>query len=242
MNYLNDTSITYLGHATVLIETPGGKLILIDPWTIGNPACPEEFRNVKNLGQLDIILLTHIHNDHAGDAESIIKANSQAVVVCIADAETWLAKKGAINLSPMNKGGSQMVAGIEISMTHAEHSSSFNEEDGSVVYGGEAAGYVLKLENGFTIYDAGDTALFGDMALIRELYKPELALLPIGDLFTMGPAQAALAIKLLGVHQVLPIHYDTFPILTGTPAELQKLTSDIPGLKIHALKPGETLR
>ncbi|HZO88406.1 MAG TPA: metal-dependent hydrolase [Chthonomonadaceae bacterium] len=237
-----NTSLTYLGHATVLIETPGGKRVLIDPWLEGNPACPQEWKSPERLGKLDLILLTHLHNDHAGDAEAVVKANPEAAVVAIFEACNWLGGKGAKNLKPMNKGGSQTVAGIEITMTHAFHSSSFHEPDGAVAYGGEPAGYILRLENGFSLYAAGDTALFGDMALLRDLYSPELALLPIGDLFTMGPREAAHAIRLLGVAHVLPIHYATFPALTGTPEALRQHTADIPNLQIHALKPGETLR
>jgi L-ascorbate metabolism protein UlaG (beta-lactamase superfamily) len=237
-----DTAITYLGHATILIETPGGKRLLIDPWTTGNPACPEAWKSPERLGKLDLILLTHIHNDHAGDAESLVKANPDADVVAIFEAANWIGGKGATKLHPMNKGGSHTVAGIEITMTTALHSSSFEEEDGRVVYGGEPAGYILKLENGFTLYAAGDTALFGDMALLRELYQPELAFLPIGDHFTMGPREAAHAIRLLGASHVVPIHYATFPVLTGTPDALRQYTGDIPGLTIHALLPGETLR
>jgi L-ascorbate metabolism protein UlaG (beta-lactamase superfamily) len=236
-----DTAITYLGHATILIETPGGKRLLIDPWLAGNPACPDEWKSPERLGRIDLILLTHIHNDHAGDAESIVKANPDAGVVAIYEAANWIGGKGAKRLHPMNKGGSHTVAGIEITMTHALHSSSFEESDGRVIYGGEPAGYILKLENGFTLYAAGDTALFSDMALLRELYAPELAFLPIGDNFTMGPRDAARAIRLLGVSHVIPIHYATFPVLTGTPEALRGYTKDILEVTIHALKPGGTL-
>ncbi len=241
MTLNRDTQLTYLGHATVLLVTPGGKRLLIDPWTVGNPACPQEWKDVSRLGHLDVILVTHIHNDHVGDARTIIQANPQAQIVGIFEACNWLVTKGAVNVSPMSKGGAQTVAGIEVTMTNAIHSSSFSEDDGSVVYGGEAAGYILRLENGFTLYAAGDTGLFGDMALLREIYRPELAILPIGDLFTMGPLQAAQAIRLLQVRHVLPIHYATFPALTGTPEELRKYTADLPDLVIHALRPGETL-
>src|SRR5262249_21974957 len=137
MSLNRDTAITYLGHGTVLIETPGGKRLLIDPWTIGNPACPDEWKSPERLGKLDLILLTHIHNDHAGDAEAILKVNPEANVVAIFEACTWLGGKGAKNLHPMNKGGSHTVAGIEITMTQAIHSSSFEEADGRIVYGGE---------------------------------------------------------------------------------------------------------
>jgi len=236
-----NTTFTYLGHSTVLIETPTGKRVLIDPWTIGNPACPQEWKSLDKLGKLDLILMTHLHNDHVGDAEAIVKANPDAVVVGIFEACNWIKSKGAQKIAPMNKGGGQTLLGVEITMTHAFHSSSFTEADGAVVYGGEPAGYILKLENGFTLYAAGDTALYSDMALLKELYQPELALLPIGDLFTMGPRQAAAAIRMLGVAHVIPIHYATFPALTGTPEALREHTSDLMALSIHTLKPGEML-
>ncbi len=242
MTLNRDTEITYLGHSTLLIETPGGKRILIDPWTTGNPACPAEWKNPASLGKLDIILVTHIHSDHVGDAEAVMAANPEAAVVGIFEACNWLKTKGAQSLRPMSKGGSQNVAGIEITMTEALHSSSFTEADGTVVYGGEPAGYILGLENGFTLYAAGDTGLFGDMALLRHLYRPELAFLPIGDLFTMGPVQAAHAIRLIQARHVVPIHYATFPALTGTPEALRNLTRDITGLVIHSMRPGEILR
>src|SRR5262249_22712530 len=149
----------------------GGRRLLIDPWTTGNPACPNEWKSPERLGRLDAILLTHLHNDHVGDAEAIVKANPEAAVVALAEAASWIAGKGAQRLHPMNKGGTLRLHGIEITLTHAFHSSSFQEADGRVIYGGEPAGYILKLENGFTLYVAGDTAVFGDMALLRELYR-----------------------------------------------------------------------
>jgi L-ascorbate metabolism protein UlaG (beta-lactamase superfamily) len=140
----------------------------------------------------------------------------------------------------MGKGGSQKVGEFEVTMTHAFHSNSIDEH-GVRHYGGEPAGYIIRMPGGFTIYHAGDTALFGDMKLIAELYKPELAMLPIGDRFTMGPREAAYAIRLLGVKHVIPMHYATFPFLTGTVEGLRQEARDIAGLEIHALKPGEKL-
>ena len=240
------TQFTYLGHSTVLIETPGGKRLLLDPWTTGNPRCPEQYKTPASLGKLDAILITHIHSDHVGDVEAICDANPDAAVVAVFEACEWLATKDIPNIQqnirPMGKGGSQQIEGIEIIMTQAVHSSSFTEEDGNVVYGGEAAGYILRMEDDFTVYAAGDTALFGDMALLNLMYSPTLALLPIGDLFTMGPKQASHAIRLLGVSHVLPIHYATFPVLTGTPEELAIHTRNIAGLTIHAIAPGESFR
>ena len=237
-----DTTLTYLGHATLLIETPGGKRLLVDPFTVHNPACPPEWKRPEALGKLDAILLTHLHNDHVADLFTVLQGRPETPVVGMVEAADWAQTKGVKETRGMNKGGRQKVAGIEVTMTHADHSSSFQEEDGRTIYGGEPAGYVLTLENGFTLYIAGDTALFGDMALIRELYQPELACLPIGDHYTMGPKQAAVAIRLLGVRHVVPVHYATFPVLTGTPEALSALTADVEGLSIHALKPGESLR
>jgi len=140
----------------------------------------------------------------------------------------------------MSKGGTQRVGDFEVTMTHAFHSSAI-EDNGVRVYAGEPAGYVIRMPGGFTVYHAGDTAVFGDMKLIGELYRPDVACLPIGDLYTMGPREAAYAIRFLGVKHVVPMHYATFPVLTGTPEQLRALTKDVAGLEIHALKPGETL-
>jgi L-ascorbate metabolism protein UlaG (beta-lactamase superfamily) len=236
-----ETSITYLGHSTVLIETPGGKRILIDPWTASNPACPQEWKSTDRLGRIDYLLLTHLHSDHVGDLELVLKANPETVVVAIFEAIGYAQKLGARNVQPMNKGGGIDVDGIRIVMTHAFHSSSNQTSEGEVIYGGEPAGFILKLENGFTLYAAGDTALFGDMSLLKDLYAPDLALLPIGDRFTMGPREAAVAIRLLGVTHVIPIHYATFPLLTGTPAKLLECLNGDTGVEVHALSPGETL-
>jgi L-ascorbate metabolism protein UlaG (beta-lactamase superfamily) len=236
------TAITYLGHSTLLIETPGGKRLLIDPWTTGNPACPAEWKDAGHLGRIDMILITHMHSDHVGDAEELIRANPDSVVVGIFEAAQHMAKLGAKHIEPMNKGGSIQVGALQVTMTHAFHSSSFESDSGGMAYGGEPAGYVLKLENGFTCYAAGDTALFGDMSLIKELYRPDLAFLPIGDRFTMGPLEAAYAVRLLGVSHVVPIHYATFPLLTGTPQALTELLADLPDVAVHVVKPGETLR
>lgn len=240
-NLNRGASITYLGHSTVLIVTPNGKRILIDPWTTHNPACPPEWRQTDRLGKLDLVLLTHIHNDHAGDAVEILEANPQAGIVCVPEVCTWLGSKGFRNFHPMNIGGSQPLHGIRVSMTQAIHTSSFTEQDGTLVHGGAPVGFILQLENGFTIYAAGDTTVFGDMALLKEIYHPELALIPIGDHYTMGPAMAALALKLLGVRYAIPIHYATFPVLTGTPEELRQHTSELRELQVITLRPGETL-
>jgi L-ascorbate metabolism protein UlaG (beta-lactamase superfamily) len=228
--------ITWLGHSTFAITLPSGKVILLDPWLTGNPTCPEA---QKTPARVDAMLISHGHGDHLGDAVALgMKFKPQ--IACNYEIYLWLASKGLENISPMNKGGTQRLGEIEVTMVDAKHSSGI-EDDGKVVYAGEPAGFVVRLPGGLTMYHAGDTAVFGDMKLIGELYEPELACLPIGDLFTMGPREAAKAIRLLNVRHVIPMHYGTFPVLTGTPAALRNITQDILGLEIHALKPGETL-
>lgn len=228
--------ITWLGHASFQITMPSGKVIFVDPWLEGNPSCPAE---LKKPARADLILATHGHSDHIGDVVSLATAHN-APVVAIYELAAWFAGKGVKQILPMGKGGTQHIGEVDVTMVHAIHSSSI-EEDGKFLYGGEPAGYVVRLPGGFTVYHAGDTCVFGDMKLIGEIYKPDLACLPIGDHFTMGPREAACAIRLLGVHHVIPMHFGTFPLLTGTPAALRELTQDILGLEIHALRPGESL-
>jgi len=228
--------LTWLGHSAFRITTPSGNVVLIDPWVQSNPACPDA---LKKFGRLDTMLITHGHFDHIADAVALGK-EFKPQVVGIFETCLWLESKGVTPTSAMNKGGTQKVGELEITMVHALHSCGIQDGD-KIVYGGEACGYVVRLPGGLVVYHAGDTAVFGDMKIIGELYKPELALLPIGDHFTMGPREAALAIRLLGVRHVVPMHYATFPVLTGTPDSLRSLTKDIPGLEIHALKPGDSL-
>ena len=227
-------SITWLGHSTFLIRTPGGKRVLFDPWLAGNPACPDA---LKRQTALDLILVSHGHFDHIDDLVGTAR-DSGAAVVGIFEVCDWLGRKGLHNLHPMNKGGSQRLLGLGVAMTDARHSSGYLEA-GQMVYMGEAAGYVLQLEDGRSIYYAGDTCLFGDMRLIGEIYHPEIAFLPIGDRFTMGPDAAARACALLGVRQVVPMHWGTFPLLTGTPADLRRALG-ASGVDVLELRPGET--
>ncbi len=227
-------SFTWYGHATFLLRTPGGKRLLFDPWVTGNPMAPE---SAKNIGAVDLMLVTHGHSDHTGDAVAIGRS-SGAQVVAPYELSLWLQKKGLQKVTGMNPGGTLDALGLSITMVRADHSSSV-EDDGRIVYTGLAVGYVVKLEDGLTIYYAGDTALFSDMRLIGDLYHPQLGFLPIGDHFTMGPLQAAKASELLGLKQIVPMHYGTFPVLTGTPAALRALVEPR-GVQVLELKPGET--
>lgn len=231
---LSGLSVTWLGHGTFLLRSPGGRRILIDPWLDGNPSCPEGF---KTIDHIDLVLVTHGHFDHIADA-SAVASRTGATVVGIFEVCQWLASKGVTSTSGMNKGGTQEQHGIRITMVDAKHSSSY-VDDGRITYLGEAAGFVLRFENDLCAYFAGDTALFGDMRLIKDLYHPSIAFLPIGDFFTMDPAAAAKAAEFVGAKHVIPMHYGTFPILTGRPEQLRDLLAPL-GVEVIDLQPGQT--
>jgi L-ascorbate metabolism protein UlaG (beta-lactamase superfamily) len=224
--------ITWLGHATMLVETTKGTTLLIDPFINGNPKYPKDFVLPE---KIDYILLTHGHGDHIGDAVPAAK-KSGAKVIAINELASFIGKQGIENTVGMNLGGTVQLSDVAATMVDAKHSAGAQDASGTN-YVGVATGFVLTPDEGPVLYHAGDTTVFGDMKLIGELYKPEVAMLPIGGHFTMGPREAALATKLLGAKTVLPMHWGTWPILDGTPAELAKLVE--PGVKVVDWKPGD---
>jgi L-ascorbate metabolism protein UlaG (beta-lactamase superfamily) len=235
---LGGTRITYLGHSTFRFVTAGGEQILIDPFLTNNPQTPEE---LKQVGELDTMLITHGHFDHFEDAIPVARQTG-ALAVANFEIFAYLQSQGIENAMPMQKGGTSQVGGVKVTATHAYHSSSIQTADGSVIYGGEPMGYIVEFESGFKLYHAGDTAIFGDMRLIGELYRPDLALLPIGNQVVMSPFEAAHAARLLGVGHVVPIHYGTFPFVPGTAEEFQEHVSAIsPNTTVHVMQPGEEL-
>jgi L-ascorbate metabolism protein UlaG (beta-lactamase superfamily) len=227
-------SVTWLGHAAFRIDSPGGKRIYLDPW-LSNPSFPQDEPEPE---RMDVMAITHGHTDHLGEAVELGRRFSPRVVA-IAELASWLEGQGVQGASSggMNKGGTQEVDGVRFTMTNAVHSSGFIG-DGEPVYLGEPAGFVIGFENGTKLYFAGDTAVMSDMQLIGRLYEPEVAVLPVGDHFTMGPREAAVAVELLGAKRMLACHYGTFPVLTGTPEECRKLVSDC---EVLAPRPGETI-
>jgi L-ascorbate metabolism protein UlaG (beta-lactamase superfamily) len=225
-------TLTWLGHATFRIDSPGGKRIYVDPWLNGNPTCPEGELEPE---RVDIVAITHGHVDHVGDTVALTQKHDCEVVAMV-ELKGWLGKQGAkVGQMPgINKGGSREIDGIRFTLTNAFHSSSSQEGE----YLGEPAGLVIRLEDGKTLYFAGDTCVFGDMQLIGRIYEPDVAVLPIGDWFTMGPREAAVALELLGVKRCVPCHFGTFPVLTGTPDELRSLA---PGVDVADLQPGGSI-
>jgi len=226
------TRITWLGHATVLVQTAQGINILIDPFMAHNPKYPQDFVLPS---KIHYILLTHGHGDHISDAVPVAKKHGSAVVA-IYELADYIAGKGVTDTIGMNLGGTVALEGVTATMVEAKHSSGAADDAGTH-YVGVATGFVIEPAGGPVLYHAGDTAVFGDMKLIHELYKPMIAMLPIGDFYTMGPKEAAMACRLLQPETVLPIHWGTFPPLKGTPEKLAELVGS--GVKVVSWKPGD---
>ncbi len=236
----SQTSIQFLGHATFKVTTPEGKVVLVDPWLTDNPAVPEELRAQD---KADLILITHGHSDHF-DRDIVGLITRTGAKVAANNVCRWfLLEQGVAPeaFEALNEGGTAALPGLSVTMVPARHAGHISLGEGRIGYTHTAVGFMLRLADGLTIYFAGDTALFGDMALLGELYRPDVAVLPIGGRFTMGPREAARAAELLGVKHVVPCHYATFEELAGTPAELRALTRPRRGLHIHELAPGESL-
>ncbi len=228
-----ETTLTWLGHAAFRLDTASGKRVYVDPFLTGNPTCPESEQVPE---RADIIAVTHGHGDHVGDTVELSKTHGTTVVALV-ELAGWLGQHGVdeSKLRAPNKGGTIDVDGVELTLTNAFHSGS--APDGSYV--GEPSGIVIKTEDGKVVYFAGDTCVFGDMQLIGRIYEPDIAVIPIGDFYTMGPKEAAVAVELLGVTRIVPCHWGTFPALTGTPDALEQLAPS--GVTIEKLEPGESV-
>lgn len=243
------TEVLWLGQAGFRITTPGGKVIVIDPWMRTNPKTPPQFKALESLGKVDLILVTHAHFDHFADAPDLAKLHN-VPMYGPAGLGTTVVNLGILpaNLAPrFGKGGTIAPFGpngAKITATHAEHSSELDYKNPATGKnetwpGGEPVGYVLRMENGFTIYHMGDTGPFGDLALIGELYKPDLILVPIGRHFVMTPEDAALVTnRYLKPRFAIPIHYGTYPVLSGKPEEYIKALGQS-STRVIVPQPGE---
>ncbi len=225
-------TVTWYGHSAFLLESPSGKKVLVDPW-LENPKSP---RGVVESVTPDLILVSHGHSDHLGNTVAIAKRTG-ATVIGIHEVALYIKRMGVKKVEGINKGGTLTLADVRVTMVDARHSGAIDVDEIPVT-GGEAAGYVVEFENGYTVYHAGDTCAFLDMQLIGRLYKPDLALLPIGDLFTMGPREAALACTFLKPKAVIGMHYGTFPPLVGTPEQLKRHLPASMKKSVHNLEPG----
>ena len=243
------TEVLWLGQASTRITTPGGKVIVVDPWLTSNPKTPANFRNLEALGKVDLILVTHAHFDHFADAPALAKMHKVPMYgpAGLNQSVTTLGILPAELAPRFGKGGTIMPFGpngVKITATRAEHSSEMmwknpatNKDETQP--GGEPVGFIIEMENGFKIYHMGDTGLFGDMKFIGEYYQPDLVLIPIGGHFVMSPKDAAYAVNtLIKPKFALPIHYGTIPVLRGTPAEFSVALGAESG-KMLVVNPGE---
>jgi L-ascorbate metabolism protein UlaG (beta-lactamase superfamily) len=242
MRRAGETTITWYGHSCVEVVTPGGKTVILDPW-FKNPLSP---RPPDAVERCDVLLVTHGHFDHFGDALQVA-SRTRPVWPAIHELQLWLSRNYSDpdRVIGMNKGGMVEAAGLRITMTSADHSAGdWNPGGETTLYLGDPVGFVVELEDGTRLFHAGDTTLTGDLRLIGELYRPDLAMLPIGGHYTMDPVAAAYAVEMLGVGQVLPLHYGTFPALTGTPAQLRAALEarGVAGVTVHEPEPGGSIR
>jgi L-ascorbate metabolism protein UlaG (beta-lactamase superfamily) len=235
---MGNTQIQFLGHATFKVITPEGKIIIIDPWLIDNPFIPE---HCKQQDKIDLMLITHGHDDHLDVQITSIIEKTKPTIVANPICRWYLLEKGIDNklFEPMNIGGTISSKDVKITMVNALHLAHINEVEDKAIFPHSTVGFIIELSDGIKIYFAGDTGIFSDMLLIGDIYKPTIAVLPIGDRYTMGPLEASHAIKLLNVKQVIPFHYGTYPSLTGTPEALKALCDN--DYVIHALKAEEIL-
>ena len=234
MTSLHGTRITWLGHSTVLVATAAGTNLLIDPFITHNPKYPKDYVLPE---KIDYILLTHGHGDHISDAVPVAEKHG-STVVAIHELAAYIAAKGIKKTIGMNLGGTVQLSDVAATLVEAKHSAGAEDESGTH-YVGVAGGFVLTIADGPVLYHAGDTAVFSDMQLIRELYQPQLAMLPIGGHYTMGPKEAALAVRFLAPSTVLPLHFGTFPPLTGTPDQLAALVD--PSVEVIRCLPGDSI-
>ena len=242
------TEILWLGQSATRITTPGGKVIVIDPWLINNPKTPAQFKNLDALGKVDLILVTHAHGDHFEDAPALANKN-KAPIIAPQGLQSALI---SLNLVPaelamrMGKGGTAtpLGQGIKITQVHAEHDSELTWTNPATnkretYMGGQPVGFIIEVENGFKIWHTGDTGVFGDMRLIADMYRPDLVMLPIGGHFVMHPSEAAMVVReWMKPKFALPIHYGSSPLLRGTPAEFKAALGNSP-TQMVVVDPGQ---